>query len=134
VPIEVKELKTKSGHPVLRADFIAEVTVQDARGYHSQLLPGGRYEDFGHLIVGKVSGVSGDVKKVLGSQKPPDPNNPPPVAVLLDSALARMAANLAMRISSNENTEAFKTEQDGLDWLDARMTEYLREKGPTKPR
>ena len=58
------------------------------------LFPGAKYDGFGHLVTGNVTGVSGDVKKVLASQKP-DPRNPPPVAVILDSALARMAAGLA---------------------------------------
>lgn len=134
MPIELREIQTKSGHPVLRADFQKEVSVAEARAYHEQLVAGGKYEDWGHLIVGKISGVSGEVKKVLGSSKPPDPSNPPPVAVVLDSALARMAAGLAMRLSSNENTDAFKVEQDGLDWLDGRMATYLRKKKPAPKR
>jgi hypothetical protein len=125
VPIEVSERKTKSGHPVLRANFIKEVTVADAQRYHASLLPGAQYEGWGHLIDGNISGVSGEVKKVLASQKP-DPRNPPPIAILLESALARMAAGLAMRITENNNTEFFKLEVDALDWLDARMTEFAR--------
>ncbi len=129
--IELKELKTKSGHPVLRANFIKEVTVSDAQRYHEQLLPGAQYEGFGHLIVGNITGVSGDVKKVLSSSKP-DPRNPPPIAVLLESALARMAAGLAMRLTENGNSDSFKTEAQALEWLDARMTEFEARK-PKKP-
>lgn len=131
VPIELKELKTKSGHPVLRANFVKEVTVADAQAYHSQLVPGAKYDQFGHLVVGNITGVSGDVKKVLASQKP-DPNNPPPIAVVLDSALARMAAGLAMRLSENDNSDSFKTEADGLAWLDQKMTEFARKAAAKK--
>ncbi len=133
MPIDLKELKTKSGHPVLRANFVKEITVAEARQYHALLVPGAQYDGFGHLVTGNVTGVSGDVKKVLASQKP-DPRNPPPVAVILDSALARMAAGLAMRLSENDNTDAFKTEQDALDWLDGRMAEYQRKKAPAPKR
>lgn len=131
VPIEVKELKTKSGHPVLRATFIKDVTVADAQGYHAQLVPGARYDGWGHLVMGNVTGVSGDVKKVLAAQKP-DPLNPPPVAIILDSALARMVAGLAMRLSENDNTDSFKSEAEALEWLDARMTEYFRKAAAKK--
>ena len=77
VPIDVSETKTKSGHPIVRTNFITEVTVADARAYHQKVLPGGTYDGYGHLAVGNVTGVSNEVKKVLGSQKP-DPRNPPP--------------------------------------------------------
>ncbi len=131
MPIELRETKTKSGHPVLHAMFIKEVTVADARGYHEQIIPGAKYDGWGHLVTGNVTGVSGDVKKLLASQKP-DPRNPPPVAVVFDSALARMAAGLAMRLSENDNTDAFKTEADALEWLEGRMAEFLRKRVATK--
>ena len=127
MPIEVSELKTKSGHPVLRAEFISEVTVADARGYHAQLVPGARYEGYGHLICGNITGVSSEVKKVFASQKA-DPDNPSPIAIILSSALARMAAGLTMRLTDNSNSDAFKTEAEALEWLDARMTEYLKKR------
>lgn len=131
VPIDTKELKTKSGHPILRASFIKEVTVADAQGYHASLIPGAKYDGYGHLIVGNITGVSADVKKVLASQKP-DPHNPPPIAIILDSALARMVAGLALRLSENDNTDSFKTEQDALAWLDVKMTEFEKKKTPVK--
>lgn len=123
--IETKQLKTASGHPVLRANFQGDITVADARGYHESVIPGGRFERHGHLVVGNISGVSADVKKVLSSRAP-DPKNPDPVAIVLESALARMAAGLALRLTNNENTEFFKSEADALAWLDERMTEYVR--------
>lgn len=125
MPIELSETKTKSGHPVLRANFINDVTAADATGYHSRLLPGAQYDGWGHLVVGNVTGVSGDVRKVLASRKP-DPRNPPPVAIILSSALARMAAGLAMRLTENDNSETFGTEAQALEWLDGRMTEFAR--------
>lgn len=124
VPIELSETKTKSGHPVIRANFITEVTVADVQKYLPKVSPGGQYEAFGHLIVGNVTGVSGEVKKALSSQKSPD--NPPPVAVVLGSALARMAASLTMRLTGNENTESFKNEEEALVWLEGRMADFLR--------
>lgn len=123
--IETRQLRTASGHPVLRADFNGEITVADAAAYHQSILPGGRYAAHGHLVVGNVTGVPADVKKVLAS-KAPDPKNPEPVAVVLDSALARMAAGLALRLTNNENTEFFKDEAEGLAWLDGRMSEFAR--------
>lgn len=125
MPIEVSEEKTKSGHPILRANFVKEVTVADAEGYHHKLLPGATYDGWGHLVTGNVTGVSSEVKKVLSRQKP-DPRNPPPIAIILDSALARMAASLAMRITENGNSEYFRTEEEALEWLEQRMTEFVR--------
>lgn len=125
--IELSELKTKSGHPVLRASFVAEVTVADAQGYHAKLVPGAKYDGWGHLVVGHITGVSSEVKKVLASQKA-DPRNPVPVALILTSALARMAAALAMRLSDNSNSDSFKNEEEGLAWLDGRMAEFLRKR------
>ncbi|MDP3156973.1 MAG: hypothetical protein Q8N23_30155 [Archangium sp.] len=131
MPIDVSETKTKSGHPVVRTNFITEVTVAEAQGYIQKVIPGGKYDGFGHLVVGNVTGVSSEVKKVLGSQKP-DPHNPPPVAVILSSALARMAASLTLRVTGNHNTDSFRNEGEALEWLDGRMTEFMRKKGSPK--
>ncbi len=125
MPIEVSETKTKSGQPVVRANFITEVTVADAQAYHLKVIPGGKYDGYGHLVVGNVTGVSSEVKKVLGSQKP-DARNPPPVAIILSSALARMAASLTLRVTGNHNTDSFRTEAEALAWLDGTMAEFLR--------
>lgn len=129
--IELKELKTKSGHDVLRASFIKEVTVRDAEQYLAQIVRGAKYDHWGHLVVGNITGVSGEVKKVLASQKP-DPMNPPPVATVFESAITRMVAGLAMRLSENENTDTFKTEDDALAWLDGRLAEYKRKAAAKK--
>lgn len=130
MPIEVREMKTKSGQPVLRAEFIKEVTLAEARRYHEAVLPGGSHEMWGHLIVGSITGVSSEVRKLLESRKA-DPRNPPPISVVFESALGRMAASLASRGGGNPNTEFFKTEQDALDWLDGAVREYIR-KGPPR--
>jgi hypothetical protein len=127
VPIELSETKTKSGHPVVRTNFITEITVPEAKAYHLKVSPGGQYEGWGHLVVGNVTGVSSDVKKVLSSGKT-DPDNPAPVAVILGSALARMAASLTMRMTGNENSESFKNEDEGLAWLDGKMSEFMRKR------
>lgn len=127
MPIELSETKTKSGHPVIRTNFITEVTIADVEKYLPKVSPGGPYEAWGHLVVGNVTGVSSEVKKVLSSQKSPD--DPPPVAVVLGSALARMAASLTMRLTGNENTDSFKNEEEALSWLEDRMAEFLRRRG-----
>lgn len=123
MPIETSEIVTPSGHPVLRAVFSGEVTVEEAKRYHASIIPGGRYEWHGHLVLGNVAGVSAEVKKVLGSVRP-DPVNPVPVAMLFHSALTRMTANLVMRLSGNQNNEALKDEAAALAWLDERLTEF----------
>jgi hypothetical protein len=126
VPIELREIKTKSGHPILHTTFITEVTMTDARAYHVRVIPGGEYQHWGHLVVGNVTGVSGEVKKLFASKQ--SPTHPPPVAIVLTSALARMAASLTMRLTNNSNSESFKNEQEGLEWLDTKMSEFLRKK------
>lgn len=110
---------------MLRADFIREVTMADAERYHRLILPGGEHVGVGHLVVGNITGVASDVRKKLESERP-DPRNPPPIAVVLDSALARMAASLALRLSENPNTAFFKNEPAALEWLDERMGEFTR--------
>lgn len=90
-------------------------------------MPGARFDGYGHLITGNITGVSSEVKKVLANQKA-DPKNPTPIAVILSSALARMAAGLAMRLTDNGNSESFKNEAEALAWLDGRMTEYLKKR------
>ncbi|MEW5741863.1 MAG: hypothetical protein AB1938_23310 [Myxococcota bacterium] len=133
MPIDTKELRTRGGHAVLRAEFSGEVTVEDAKRYHSSVIPGGPYQHHGHLVLGNVSGVSSEVKKVLGSVKP-DPDNPVPVAMLFSSALVRMTAGLVMRLTGNLNSETFKTEEDALAWLDGKLAQYhARRVVPTRP-
>jgi hypothetical protein len=119
VPIELTETKTKSGHPVLRANFISEVTMADAELYH-QRTPPGRYEDWGYLVVGNVTSVSSDVKKKLSSRK--REGKPQPVAIVLTSPLMRMAASLVARLSGSGESETFRSEADALAWLDAQLT------------
>ena len=131
MPITLKELKTKSGHPVLHANFVDEITVEDATAYHRRIVPGAQYDGWGHLVTGNVSGVSAEVKKVLASQKP-DPQNPPPVAVVLGSAIARLVAGLAMRMSENSNTDSFKSPEQALEWLDERMAVFMSRRPPPK--
>lgn len=125
MPIETHERKTRSGHPVLHAHFVEEVTVDEARAYHQSLVPGAKYDGWGHLVTGNIRSVSSDVKQVLASQKP-DPLNPPPVALVLESAIVRMVAGLTMRVTENSNSDTFKTPELALEWLDARMTEFVR--------
>jgi hypothetical protein len=129
VPIEVTEVKTKSGHPVLRTNFVSEVTLGDVDKYH-QRTPPGQYDDWGHLVVGNVTGVSNEVKKKLSSRKRTI-DTQPPVAIVLSSALMRMAASLTMRVMGNDNSESFKSEEDGLAWLEERLNE---KKMPPSPR
>lgn len=132
MPIETSELTTRSGHKVLRAVFAGEVTVDEAKRYHARIVPGGEFQHHGHLVQGAVTGVSSEVKKVLGSVRP-DADNPVPVATLFTSALTRLTASLVMRLSGNENSEAFKTEAEALDWLDQKLTTYhARRVVPTK--
>lgn len=123
MPIDTSELTTRSGHKVLRAVFSGEVTVDDAKRYHSRIIPGAEFDHYGHLVLGNITGVSSEVKKVLGSVKP-DEDNPVPVAMLFTSALTRMTANLVMRLSGNDNSEAFHSEEQALEWLDQRLTTY----------
>lgn len=130
VPIEVSELKTQSGHPVVRAKFVSEVTLKDAREYFELVRAGGKYDGWGHLACGNVTGVSSEVRKVLSSEQT-DASNPSPVAVVLESALARMAAALTMRVTGNDNSDSFRNEADALAWLDGKMKTYLEKRAAT---
>ncbi len=123
MPITTEVITSRSGHPVLRAVFSGTVTVEEARAYHSSLLSGAPYDHYGHLVVGNVTGISKEVREVLSSAKA-DPRNPIPVALVIESPLMRMMANLVQRVGTNENTEFFKEESKGLDWLDGALTRY----------
>lgn len=128
MPIELTQLKTRSGHPVLRVNFQSEVTPYDAAEFMRQAVRGGEFFGYGHLVVGDISGLSSAVRKVLTSEKT-RPTNPPPVAIVLVSALTRMVASVAMRLTDNENNEYFKNEVEAKDWLEARMNEFIAKGG-----
>jgi hypothetical protein len=128
VPIELTQLKTRSGHPVLRVNFRAEVTTFEAGEFLRKVARGGEFFGYGHLIVGEVESLSGAVRKVLTSEKA-KPTNPTPIAMVMASALTRMIATLAMRLTDNENNEFFKNESEALEWLEARMVEYVAKGG-----
>jgi hypothetical protein len=36
-----------------------------------------------------------------------------------------MAAALTMRLTNNDNTDSFKSEDEALEWLDGRMAAFL---------
>jgi hypothetical protein len=119
VPIEITELKTRSGHPVLRTNFVAEVTIADVEKYH-QRTPPGRYDGWGYLVTGNVTSVSSEVKKKLSSRQRPT-NGKQPVAIVLESALMRMAASLITRVTGSGDSESFRSEADALAWLDGQL-------------
>ncbi len=118
MPILVSEVKTQSGSMVVRAEFVKEVTLADAKSFMERAGVGTRYESAPFLITGNITGVSAEVKKALTPEV--KPKNPGPIAVVLDSAIARMVAGLLMRLSGEARSEYFKTEADALAWLDGR--------------
>lgn len=122
MPIELKELKTKSGHFVLRTDFVTEVTLADVQKYQQQT-PAGQHDGWGFLVVGNVTGVSSEVKKALSSRTA---KNPMPVALVLASPLMRMTASLVMRVVGTGSSDSFKTEAEALEWLDVQLTQLQR--------
>lgn len=123
MPIETTVVTTKSGHKVLRAVYLGTLTVADAQRYVEDSVPGGRFEHHGHLVLGRIVDVPRDVQKAFAASKP-DPTNPPPVALVIESAVVRMISGLVMRSSENPNTEFFKSEPAALEWLDGAMASY----------
>jgi hypothetical protein len=125
MPILLSEVKTKSGFLVARSEFISEVTVEEAVAFMKKTAPGTAYEGMPFLVVGNVTGVSAEVKKALQPASPP--KRPAPVAVVLSSVFARVAAGLMLRASGGAgNSEYFKTEAEALSWLDQAAAEYQR--------
>jgi hypothetical protein len=127
--ITTSELRTASGYLVLRSVYEGEITPEDARRFIEKVKPGAPYHFHGHLVLGRVLDVSSEVRKILGAEKPPDPNNPPPVALVVPSALMRMAVSLVVRASDNPNTDFFKDEASALAFLDKAMAEFERKRG-----
>lgn len=119
MPIELTELTTRSGHRVLRTHFVTEVTLGDVDRYQQQTPPG-KYDEWGYLVTGNLTSVSSEVKKKLSSRK--RASSPMPVAIVLDSALMRMAASLVARATGTAESETFKSEADALAWLDGQLT------------
>ncbi|MBL8935413.1 MAG: hypothetical protein JNM69_12735 [Archangium sp.] len=126
--ITTSELRTASGHPVLRSVYEGDITPDEARRFIELVKPGAPYHLHGHLVLGRIMEVSSEVRRILGSEKPPDPNNPPPVALVIPSALMRMAVSLVMRASGNPNTDFFKDEASALVFLDKAMPEFERKR------
>lgn len=115
MPILLSEVQTPKGRTVARSEFVSEVTVDDARRFLETTGAGTHYEKLPFLVVGNVSGISSDVKKALVNPNPIA--NPMPVAIVLNSAIARMVASLMLR--NNEHKSAyFKNETEALAWLD----------------
>lgn len=132
MPIETSELKTRSGHLVLRVVFSGDVTVAQAKAYHSSVLPGAQYGLHGHLALGNVTGLSSEVKKVLGSAQA-DPQNPVPVAIVMESPMLRMMASLITRAGGNENSQFFKDEGAALEWLDGALKTFHEKREAASP-
>lgn len=128
VPIELSELKTRAGHPVLRVNFEGEVSVLEAEAFLVKVSRGGPMFGHGILVVGNISGLTAQVRKVLTSEKS-RPTNPPPVAIMVLSAMTRMVAGLAMRLSQNENTDFFNSEPEAMTWLEGRMETFIAKGG-----
>jgi len=122
MPIISTELKTQSGYAVLRSVYQEPITVADAEKFMASVKRGAPYEHHGQLILGQVAGVSGEVRKVLSSEKA-DPVNPQPVAMVMRSMVVRAVAALVAR-ASGATVEFFKDEAEALQWLDPRMRTY----------
>jgi hypothetical protein len=124
VPIDFAEVTTAGGFRVVRSVYNGEVSVRDAEAFMNAIKPGSALEHCGHLVLGNVTSVSGEVRKVMTSQAA-NPANPPPVALVITSAIVRMVASLVAR-GTNPNTEFFGDEAEARTWLDERMKEYER--------
>ncbi|MBL8938709.1 MAG: hypothetical protein JNM69_29380 [Archangium sp.] len=75
MPIETSELKTRSGHLVLRVVFSGDVTVAQAKAYHSSVLPGAQYGLHGHLALGNVTGLSSARRRPTRRTRCPSPSS-----------------------------------------------------------
>jgi hypothetical protein len=124
MPIHVSETKTRSGFAVLRVEFEKEVTVSDAEGFMDQVGDGTKHERTPYVVTGNIISVSPEVKHALVPRG--KPKNPPPIAVVLPSAVARMVAGLMMRLSGDVESEYFKNEADALAWLDTAAAEFAK--------
>lgn len=122
MPILSTELKTRSGYPVLRSLYQEPITVADAQQFIASVKQGTRWANHGQLIVGQLTSVSGEVRKVLTSEKA-DPANPPPVATVLRSRLLRAVAMLLGK-ATNANLQFFKDEAEALEWLDGQLRTF----------
>lgn len=122
MPIHLSDLKTKSGHRVARAEFVTEVTIDEAGAFMRKTAPGTEYEGVAFLVTGNVTGISNAVKKALKPEA--SQGNLAPVAIVLTSAIARMLAGLMIRSSGEARSEYFKTEAEALAWLDGAITEF----------
>lgn len=131
MPLRTREIRTRSGHRVLESTYEGDVTVADAQAFMALVAPGAEHEHSGHLALGRVTALSGEVRKVLGAQKP-NPLNPPPVALVIESAMMRMVASLVSRGTENANTEFFKNADEAMAWLDGRMAVYEQKRAAKK--
>jgi len=124
MPIHVSETKTRSGFVVLRVEFEKEVSVADAEGFMAQVGDGTKYERTPYVVTGNITSVSSDVKRALTPQV--KPKNPPSVAIVLSSAVARMVAGLMMRLSGPADSEYFKSEAEAIEWLDGVAADFAK--------
>ncbi|PZR11833.1 MAG: hypothetical protein DI536_15970 [Archangium gephyra] len=116
MPIHVTEVRTPKGARVLRTEFVHEVTLSEAQKYIREYGAASPNADSPFLIVGNVTGLAGEVRKVL---QPTDVQLKSPVAVVVSSAIARMLASLMLRASGgNDLSEFFKVEPEALEWID----------------
>jgi hypothetical protein len=122
MPITSAELKTRSGYALLRSVYQEPITVADAERFIASVKKGTPWANHGQLIVGQLASVSGEVRKVLTSEKA-DPANPPPVATVMRSLLLRAVATLLAK-ASNANLQFFKDEATALEWLDGQMRTF----------
>ncbi|MGV3622275.1 MAG: hypothetical protein ACO1OB_15770 [Archangium sp.] len=110
------EVRTPLGARVLRTEFVHEVTLSEAQKYIREYGAASPNADSPFLIVGNVTGLASEVRKVL---QPSGIQLKAPVAVVVSSAIARMLASLMLRASGgNELSEFFKTEAEALPWVD----------------
>jgi hypothetical protein len=127
MPINISEVKTRSGIAVLRAEFIKEVTVPEAEDFIAKAGITSKYANWPFLITGNITSVSPDVKNVLTPKE--KPKDPAPIAVVLNSAVARMVAGMMMRLSGQTNSEYFKNDADALAWLDTAAAAHRKNAG-----
>lgn len=117
MPIHVSEVRTPKGALVFRTEFVHEVTLAEATKYIRGYGAASPHAAEPFLIVGNVTGLATDVKKVL---QPTNINLQAPVAVVLNSAIARMLASLMLRAggASGDLSDFFKNETEALAWID----------------
>jgi hypothetical protein len=119
MPYELSTFQLPCGKPCGRVVWTGVTTAEEAAAVVRSLEPGGQLAGLALLVMShQMETMTPEARKLFSST-----SDVGWVAIVVTSALIRVATNFILRMSKSTSRKMFTSERDAIKWLDARVRE-----------